>query len=250
MPIPVRLTPAAVCLVAVAGFALGTFDADADAEVPRGRRGRRQSIDVVMNAVSSVSSVLSSSKLDTGKLGPDGKVSFINPGTFEPTSPPAKVVTTWQRKVFVLFDEPDSSPLAAVVGFAVLVLIFASTFSFCAETTEWANSHEAVKAAMDKIEIICILAFTAEYLIRLVCCQHRLTPNPKVLNYILKPMNLVDFLAIAPFYIELMLGAHMKTEVVRALRMTRIFRYEPKLRARRFAYSCSCVELTRLRAEF
>jgi hypothetical protein len=131
---------------------------------------------------------------------------------------------TLQRRIFVLFDEPDSSIPAAILAAIIMLMIMASTVSFCAETTPWAKERPWVMDLMYRTEVVCIISFTVEYLIRVACCTHRMSPNPSVLKYLVKPMNLIDFFAIAPFYIEMLLGGHLRTEVLRALRMTRVFR--------------------------
>eukprot|EP01050_Picozoa_sp_SAG11_P024211 SAG11_NODE_5089_length_1667_cov_1.667730_1_plen_263_part_00 len=87
--------------------------------------------------------------------------------------------------------------------------------------------HNAWQEQLLLMEHICIISFTVEYLIRVFTCWARpcerttmvsphtvywrgLTlrrmpaPNPSVFKYIIKPMNLVDLFAIAPFYIELL----------------------------------------------
>jgi hypothetical protein len=46
-----------------------------------------------------------------------------------------------------------------------------------------------------------------------------------VIKYLLKPMNLIDLFAIAPFYIELLLAGDVGLSFLRMLRMTRIFRW-------------------------
>ena len=147
--------------------------------------------------------------------------------TFEPASPTKRATekeATLQRRIFILLDEPDSSPPAALIGFGILVLILLSTVCFVAETTEYVKTRQSVQDTMGAVEIVCIISFTVEYLVKVACCTHRLTPNPTVITYVRKPMNLVDLFAILPFYIELLLGATLKTEVLRALRMTRVFR--------------------------
>ena len=51
------------------------------------------------------------------------------------------------------------------------------------------------------------------------------SPNPSVIKYLVKPMNLIDLFAIAPFYIELVLAGDVGLSFLRMLRMTRIFRW-------------------------
>ena len=113
------------------------------------------------------------------------------------------------------------------------------------------------------MEVGCIIIFTADYLARLamvpllrdaamagvkppvshitataraagltpaVAAQRaarRKPPSPLglVLTYMRQPLNVIDFLAIAPFYIELAIGgAGAKLAVIRVLRLTRVLR--------------------------
>ena len=94
----------------------------------------------------------------------------------------ASTGVTLQRRLFVLLDEPDSSPLAALIGFGILMMIFLSSLCFVAETTEWAKSQESVQDVMYAVEIVCIAGFSVEYVTKLACCTHRLSPNPSVIK--------------------------------------------------------------------
>ena len=110
----------------------------------------------------------------------------------------------------------------------ILLLILASCTSFVLETTDYVKSRPKLMERMKTCEVICIVAFTIEYLVRLSVCNGRPSPNTVgirgVMLYVVKPMNLVDLAAIAPFWIEQLMTAHIKTEVLRMMRMTRIFR--------------------------
>ena len=62
-----------------------------------------------------------------------------------------------------------------------------------------------------------VAVFTAEYLARFWA-----TPLPKK-DFVLEPFKLVDFLAIAPFYLELAIGSSsVDTRVLQAIRLVRI----------------------------
>lgn len=78
---------------------------------------------------------------------------------------------------------------------------------------------------------IILAVFTVEYVLRLVS-------SSKKLEFIRKPMNVVDFLSIAPNYIELLLPLFVNTEELRALRIIRLLRLTRLIRAFKiFEYS-------------
>lgn len=54
---------------------------------------------------------------------------------------------------------------------------------------------ESVSHALENVEVICIIWFTFEYVCRLFSC-----PNKK--NFLRSPMNMIDILAILPYYIS------------------------------------------------
>jgi voltage-gated potassium channel len=67
-------------------------------------------------------------------------------------------------------------------------------------------------------ELFVVAVFTIEYVLRLLT-----TPNP--LGYARSFFGIVDILAIAPFYIALVLaGAHVDLRAIRALRLLRLLR--------------------------
>ena len=71
----------------------------------------------------------------------------------------------------------------------------------------------------DDVETGCVFIFTLEYVARLVCC-----PAEWRSAWLVEPLNVIDVVAILPWYVEQVVGSASNTQVVRALRLLRIFR--------------------------
>ena len=93
--------------------------------------------------------------------------------------------------------------------------------------------------AFEQIELICIIVFSVEYLLRLFTVHAvrwtwpengaRMNPQPsglsKTWRFFVAKMNLIDFVAIAPFYLGKALeGGVSGLAVLRVLRLARVFR--------------------------
>ncbi|KAM6295173.1 LOW QUALITY PROTEIN: voltage-gated potassium channel KCNC4 [Aegotheles albertisi] len=151
----------------------------------------------------------------------------------------------WQPRI-ALFEDPYSSKAARVVAFASLFFILVSITTFCLETHEAFNidvnvtetlvvgntttillTHKVeTEPILTYIEGVCVLWFTLEFLVRIICC-------PDKLLFIKNLLNIIDFVAILPFYLEVGLsGLSSKAardvlgflRVVRFVRILRIFK--------------------------
>uniref|UniRef100_A0A7S3G535 Ion transport domain-containing protein n=1 Tax=Palpitomonas bilix TaxID=652834 RepID=A0A7S3G535_9EUKA len=128
------------------------------------------------------------------------------------------------RKLLWLFlSEPDSSPYAYVFSIISMIIIFVSTLSFCLETVPEIIITGG-KAPLFIIETSCIAFFTLELLLRFSSAKsHKL--------FCKSPSNLIDLMAIAPYYIELVLffskieaSSLSSIGIIRAIRIFRVFR--------------------------
>ena len=149
-----------------------------------------------------------------------------------------------QRKIWQLFEYPDTSNYARVVAiFSVFVIILSITM-FCVETLPTfkeqhyetnTNANGTIISKTDKgdrlkreylavfntIELICIIWFTLEYCVRLLSC-------PQKFRFLYQPLNVIDLVAILPFYVTIALNS-VDTNVgslsiLRILRLVRVFR--------------------------
>ena len=139
--------------------------------------------------------------------------------------PPTTRFGRFRRYIWnTLEGEVESGPRAYigmgtvyVVGIFILLSIFTTVF----ETVECTDSLESCAKRqwiLDLIDLVCIVIFTFEYLLRLSVC-----PSP--FQFVKAPMNVIDFLSILPFYLTLILqsvGTNLEAFVV--LRVLRIFR--------------------------
>ena len=93
-----------------------------------------------------------------------------------------------------------------------------------------ANDRPIEDPVLAILEVICIICFSAEYTVRLV-----VAPSPR--KFLEKPLNIIDFVSILPFYLTLAFetideeGSEEESEnlenvgkVVQVLRLMRIFR--------------------------
>ncbi|ELK26702.1 Potassium voltage-gated channel subfamily C member 1 [Myotis davidii] len=152
----------------------------------------------------------------------------------------------WQPRIWALFEDPYSSRYARYVALASLFFILVSITTFCLETHERFNPivnkteienvrngtqvryyREAeTEAFLTYIEGVCVVWFTFEFLMRVVFC-------PNKVEFIKNSLNIIDFVAILPFYLEVGLsGLSSKAakdvlgflRVVRFVRILRIFK--------------------------
>ncbi|CAN0427534.1 unnamed protein product [Lampetra planeri] len=152
----------------------------------------------------------------------------------------------WQPRMWALFEDPYSSRAARIVALASLLFILISITTFCLET------HEAFNTVLNKtenytvnnvttqkvyidvetdpvlmyVEGVCVAWFSFEFLVRIICC-----PDKKV--FIKNYLNVIDFVAILPFYLEVGLSSLTSKpardvlgflRVVRFVRILRIFK--------------------------
>ncbi|XP_066587022.1 potassium voltage-gated channel protein Shaker isoform X4 [Prorops nasuta] len=119
----------------------------------------------------------------------------------------------FQRKVWLLFEYPESSQGARVVAIISVFVILLSIVIFCLETLPefkhykvYNTTTNGTKIEEDEvpditdpfflIETICIIWFTFELSVRFLAC-------PNKLNFFRDVMNIIDIIAIIPYFITL-----------------------------------------------
>ena len=162
--------------------------------------------------------------------------------------PPDKPVIMPEKKaqkfIWRLFEYPDSSKAARVLALLSVSVIVASIVVLCIETlpqfivlpedaidrNDTAKMQEIrehndlasrVKEVFGQLEIAFISWFTFEYLVRLIS-------SPQKWLFVRSFLNVIDLLAILPFYVELGLKnsseQNFSLAFLRILRLVRVFR--------------------------
>ena len=148
------------------------------------------------------------------------------------------------KTIWELFEFPDTSFMARLVSLFSMSVILLSIVMFCLETlpafkertyvdtdsktgngTANGEGSERTKLVYEPvffvIEAACIAWFTLEYGLRLIA-------SPRKCRFLYQPLNLIDIVAILPFYITLALKATntniSSLSILRVLRLVRVFR--------------------------
>ena len=146
------------------------------------------------------------------------------------------------RKLWMLFEFPDTSFVARIVSLFSMSVILLSIVMFCIETlpefkeptyNSWMVGNKTVtevkgfktrrvyEPVFATTEAACIAWFTFEYCARLIA-------SPRKLQFLYQPLNMIDLVAIIPFYIMLVLKQTntnvSSLSILRVLRLVRVFR--------------------------
>lgn len=132
-----------------------------------------------------------------------------------------------QAKIFVLLDDPRSCKLSRMITSLMMSVIVVSCVCFVlASLPEFRAPGQSFSELpfFTQTEFICIVIFSVEYGLRMLTCSSNPNEEP-VCDYFVQPMNMIDFLAIAPFYVNLVASAGIgNMSWIRILRVARVLR--------------------------
>jgi hypothetical protein len=125
-------------------------------------------------------------------------------------------------RIYYFLNDSRSSKGAFVFEWIGNIIVFASVIAFCAETIESASHLPQQEIIFFGFEIFFTSFFTLELLARFAVDRRKLL-------FWLSPLNVVDLIAVFPFYLELILDASSEVggtnlQLLQIVRVVRLFR--------------------------
>ncbi|KAM9774598.1 voltage-gated potassium channel regulatory subunit KCNG3-like isoform 2-T2 [Syngnathus typhle] len=129
----------------------------------------------------------------------------------------------WLERMRRTFEEPTSSVAAQILASLSVLFVLISMVMMCASTLpEWKNAETLDEHRI--IEAVCIGWFTAECIVRFIVSRDKC-------EFVRRPLNIIDLLAITPYYISItatvLTGENSQLQragvTLRVLRIMRIF---------------------------
>jgi len=139
----------------------------------------------------------------------------------------------WYLNIHLFMEDESFSRPAAVLMYFITFLIFVSTFIYVVETIPALGGW----GGWEILEAVVSILFSIEFAIRLSSCRG-------VWRYMEDPLNIVDFCAVFPFWIELMSSGSLQPELLRMIRIVRLLRLVRLARSRSLTLSVSILSRT------
>jgi len=147
-----------------------------------------------------------------------------------PSHPHSPKRDSWRIRVFLTMEDETYSLLSYLITITVMLLIFVSTAAYVLQTLP---DYEDLEI-WNEIEWVVSVCFTIEYGIRILMCRDMWT-------YFIDLMNMIDFLAVIPFWIEWVSmqitggSSGDGGSLLRVIRVIRLARVVRLLKSKRFA---------------
>jgi voltage-gated potassium channel len=141
---------------------------------------------------------------------------------------PQNVILIMKRYLFELIDEAgnETHPWNKAFDLLIIGLILASIVSIILESFEALAEQHGV--FFQWFELVTVIIFSIEYVLRLWTANLKypeLSPLRARLKFAFSPMGMIDFLAILPFYLPILVHMDFRfVRILRVLRMLRIFK--------------------------
>ncbi|CAL9686190.1 unnamed protein product [Knipowitschia caucasica] len=136
-----------------------------------------------------------------------------------------------RRSIWIHLEDPGHNTLAKSVAVVSLCAVLLSIIAMCVhsmpdyhELDE--NERQIENPALTVIENICVLFFSAEFVLRLAVA-------PSAKRFLCSPLNMIDLLSVLPFYVTMVFDMMEEEDspelenlgkVVQILRLMRVFR--------------------------
>jgi len=151
----------------------------------------------------------------------------------------------WRVKVHDILEVGDGNPIGRVVNVFLIVLIIANGLAFAAETVP--SLYDRYGPEFEAFNTFSVMVFTVEYVLRLwssveIPLLRRMPHWRARLNFAVRPMMIIDLLAVLPWYVYLFVPFDLRA--LRVLRLFRLFRLLKLLR-----YSPALLTLKRVIAD-
>ena len=127
---------------------------------------------------------------------------------------PESAARQWRRNLHEIIFEAET-PGGKAFDIALLLAILLSVTAVLLESV--AGIRAGYGAELRAVEWFFTALFTVEYVLRLICVG-------RPMRYALSFFGIVDFLAIVPTYLSVLLPGAQSLIVIRALRLLRVFR--------------------------
>lgn len=136
-----------------------------------------------------------------------------------------------RRKIWLHLEDPGHSKLAKLIAVASLSVVLVSIIAMCVNSMPDVHEVEENGKVIENpvltyIENVCVLFFSAEFVLRLAAA-------PSAKKFLCSPLNMIDLLSVLPFYVTIVFdildeGESTELEnlgkVVQILRLMRVFR--------------------------
>ena len=140
----------------------------------------------------------------------------------------------WRRQVHDILEVGgDAHPAGRAVNAFIIILIFLNAIAFAAETVDEIAARYGTY--LDAFNVFSVIVFSIEYVLRLwsavdIPMLSRLPHWRARLRFALRPIMIIDLLAVLPWYLQSFFAMDLRVlRVLRLFRLLKLVRYSPAL---------------------